>query len=153
MTGAPRLARVIRRLEISAAFLGLPEVRFVGLKDACHMLGLVPNGRLEEAVPPSERGTDSHPQLCGGFPDGQALLKALTVPKELLLRVKVGEWRVCRCVEGLRAILAAVTLDPSPDSVLDALEAIAVGTTGSGYRRVQDAQRMSVPVLTVRCRP
>jgi hypothetical protein len=138
---------------MATAFLGLPEVRLIGLKDARYTLGLVPNGRLEETVPPSERGTDSHPQLSSGFPDGQTVLKALTVPKELLLRVKVRKRGVCRCIEGPRAVLAAVALDSPTDSVLDAREAITVGTTRSGYRRVQGAQRMGVLVLAVRRRP
>jgi hypothetical protein len=117
------------------------------------MLGLVPNGRLEEAVPPSERGTDSHSQLLGSFPDGPALLEAFTVLKKLVFRVKVRKRCVCRCVEGLRAVFAAVALDSSTEPVLDALETIAMGTTRSGYRRVQGAQRMGVLVLALRCRP
>jgi hypothetical protein len=101
MTGAPRLARVFGGLELSAAFLGLPEVGLVGLKDACHTLGLVPHDRLEEPVSPSERGTYSHSQFSGSFPDGQALLKAFPVLKKLFFGVKVGKRCVCPRVEGL----------------------------------------------------
>jgi hypothetical protein len=75
--------------KIAAAFLRLPEVRLVGLKDACYTLGLVPNDRLKEPVSPLESGTDRHIRLLGRLPDGQTLLQALTVQKKLFLRVKV----------------------------------------------------------------
>jgi hypothetical protein len=150
---APWLAGVFGGLELSAAFLGLPEVRLVGLKDASYFLGLVPNNRLEKPVSPSEGCAYGHSQLLGSFPDGQALLKAFTMLKKLLFRVKVGKRCVCRCVERLRAVFAAVALDSPSESVLDALEAIAVGATRSGYRRVHGAQRMGVLVQAVRRRP
>ena len=112
MTGAPRLARVFGGLELSAAFLGLPEVGLVGLKDASYFLGLVPNNRLEKPVSPAKGRAYGYAQLRGRLPDGQALLQALPVLKELVFRVKVGQRRVCRGVEGLRAVLAAIALDP-----------------------------------------
>jgi hypothetical protein len=85
----PCLVGVCGGLKIAAAFLRLPEVRLVGLKDACYALGLVPNDRLKEPVSPSESGTDRHALFLGCLPDGQTLLQALTVLKKLLLGVKV----------------------------------------------------------------
>ena len=75
---------------MSAAFLGFPEVRLVGFKDAGYILGLVLNDRLKEPVSPPESGTDRHAELLGRLPNGQTLLQALTVQKKLFLRVKVG---------------------------------------------------------------
>ncbi len=86
----PCLDGVFGGLEISAAFLGLPKVRLVGLKDACYILGLVLNDRFKEPVSPSESGTCRHAQFLGSLPDGQTLLQTLTVLKKLFLRVKVG---------------------------------------------------------------
>ena len=115
MAGAPWLARVFGGLELSAAFLGLPEVGLVGLKDARHLLGLVSNNRREKPVSPSECRAYGYAHLLGRLPDGQALLQALPVLKELVFRVKVGQGRVCRGVEGLRAVLAAIAYSGDRD--------------------------------------
>jgi len=87
------------------------------------------------------------------LPDGQTILQALPVLKKLFFRVKVGQWRVCRGVEGPRAVLAAIALDSPPESVFGVLEAVAVRTAHSGHRRIKGTQRMGVLVQAVCCRP
>jgi hypothetical protein len=144
---------VVGRDKLSAAFLGLPEVGLVGLKDACYVLGLVPNNRLKEAVSPSERGAYSYPHLFGRLSDGPAIFQALPVLEKLFFRVKVGQRRVCRGVECPRAVLAAIALDSSADSIFGVLEAIAVWTANPGHRSVKGTQRVGMLMQAVCRRP
>jgi hypothetical protein len=90
VTCTPCFAGVFGRLKLSTAFLGLPEVRLVGLKDACHFLGLVSDNRLKEPVPPSESGTYSHPHLFGRLSDSPAIFQAISVLEKLFFIVKMG---------------------------------------------------------------
>jgi hypothetical protein len=85
----PWLVGVFGGLKLAAAFLRLPEVRLIGLKDACYALGLVPNDRLKEPVSPPESGTNRHAQFLGRLPNGQTFLQALTVLKKLFLGMKM----------------------------------------------------------------
>jgi hypothetical protein len=92
--GLPRAGLAIsclslQQVPVAGIFADSEKVRLVGLKDARYLPGLVPNDRREEPVSPSESGTDRHAELLGRLPDGQTLLQALTVQKELFLRVKV----------------------------------------------------------------
>ena len=135
-TRRSRFGGVLGRNKLSTPFLGLPEVRLVGLKNARHSPGLVPHDSRQESVAPSERSAHGHPQLLGRCPDGQPLLKALPMLEKLFFGVQVSQRRVRCCIESLGTVHAAVALYPTTCAVLDALEAVAVGAPSADHRLV-----------------
>ena len=67
--------------------------------------------------------------------------------------MKVGQRCVGRCVEGPRAVLAAIALHPTSNSVLGAFDTVAVWKARSCHRRINGTQRMGVLVQAVCHRP
>jgi len=130
---------VLGRNKLSTPFLGLPEVRLVGLKNARHTPGLVPHDSRQESVAPSERCAHGHPQLLARCPDGQSFLKALSMLEKLIFGVQVSQRRVRCRIEGLQSIHAAVALHPTTRAVPDVLEAVAVGAPCAGHRLIMGA--------------